>query len=129
LLVVAGLIASASLLRSPMLAEAQSKAPAVPDTHLVTVPEGTRIALALTSPIGTRISKPGDIVRTVVTFPVAVGNVVAVPAGTFVEGVIDKVMRPRSLNKPAFQIHFTRMIFPNGYTVPISRASAQPAGG
>jgi len=91
----------------------------------ITVPQGTRVGLGLTAPLDTRVTRPGDAIRAVVNFPVAVGDVVAIPAGAFVEGVIDKVMHPRSLRSPAFLMHFTRMIFPNGYTLLLNSADAQ----
>jgi hypothetical protein len=84
----------------------------------ITVPAGTKVALALVSPIWAKTAKVGDSVHAATAFPVAVGNDMAIPPGTYVEGRIDALMRPGWLSPHAeFQMHFTKMIFANGYTV------------
>src|ERR1700722_4752683 len=92
-----------------------------PDTitqSTLIVPAGTAVELALTSPILTRTAKPGESVYAETAFPVAVNNLIAIPPGTYVEGQIDSMARPGWLSPHAqFQIHFTKIIFANGYTV------------
>ncbi len=84
----------------------------------ITVPAGTKVALALTSPIWAKTAKVGDSVHAATAFPVAVGNYMAIPPGTYVEGRIDALTRPRWLSAHAeFQMHFTKLIFASGYTV------------
>jgi hypothetical protein len=56
----------------------------------------------------------------------------AIPTGTYVQGKIDALTRPTwRVNRAEFQIHFTKLIFANGYTVLLSDAppssSASPA--
>ncbi len=82
------------------------------------VPAGTAVELALTSPILSRTAKAGESVYAETAFPVAVSNQIAIPPGTYVEGQIDSMARPGWLSPHAqFQIHFTKIIFANGYTV------------
>ncbi len=85
-----------------------------PANQNITIPAGTQVSLKLVSPITTK-SRPGDAVRAVSAFPVTVGTQVAIPVGTYVEGVIQKVNKRR----PA-QMQFTRLVYANGYTVPIN---------
>jgi hypothetical protein len=44
--------------------------------------------------------------------------------GTYVEGVIDKVKKG-GRSGPSLQMHFTRILYANGYSVPIEGASTQ----
>jgi hypothetical protein len=84
----------------------------------ITVPAGTKVALALTSPLWAKTAKVGDTVHAATAFPVTVGNNMAIPPGTYVEGRIDALTRPSWLSAHAeLQLHFTRLIFANGYTV------------
>lgn len=84
------------------------------------VPEGTKVLLSLRSAINTKSAKPGDGVYLVSTFPVVVGSHVLIPAGIYVQGVIDRVVRPgRVKGRAQVAMHFTSMIFPNGSVVEI----------
>ena len=48
------------------------------------------------------------------------GNRVIIPAGVYVQGVIDEVVRPGRLHgKAQLNMHFTSMIFPNGSVMEI----------
>lgn len=48
-------------------------------------------------------------------------NQMAIPPGTYVQGQIDTLTRPGWLSPHAqFQIHFTKIIFANGYTVELA---------
>jgi hypothetical protein len=86
----------------------------------VEVPAGTKVLLALHSGIDTKTAQPGDGVYLASTFPVVVGNRVVIPAGVYVQGVIDKVVRPgRVKGRAEVQMHFTTIIFPNGSVVSI----------
>ncbi|HEY1808815.1 MAG TPA: hypothetical protein VGG42_09650, partial [Acidobacteriaceae bacterium] len=87
------------------------------------VPAGTGIALTLVTPIQSKTTKVGDTVRAVVAFPVTVGAQVAIPAGTYVEGMVNTV----SAHGPSVTIHFTRMLFANGYSVPLDAMNTQAA--
>jgi len=102
----------------------QAQAPAA-QKQTITVPAGTRVPVALTYSVWSKTAHAGDAVHAVTAFPVTVGTTVAIPAGTYVEGVVDKVWRRASANHPALQIHFTRMLFANGYTVSLESATTE----
>jgi hypothetical protein len=76
------------------------------------------VALSLTRPLWAKTTNVGNVVYSVTAFPVAVGNDIAIPPGTYVEGRIDALTRPHWLTQHAeFQLHFTKLVFANGYTV------------
>ncbi len=84
----------------------------------IVIPAGTTASLALSNPILAKTAKAGDSVYAETAFPVAVKNQIAIPPGTYVQGQIDSLSRPGWLSPHAqFQIHFTKIIFDNGYTV------------
>ena len=96
-----------------------AKAPSVAATSYV-VPAGTKVLLQLRSSINTKSAKPGDGVYLASTFPVVVGNRVMIPAGVYVQGVVDRVARAgRVKGEAQLDMHFTSMIFPNGSVVEI----------
>ena len=84
------------------------------------VPAGTKVLLQLRSSLNSKSAKPGDGVYLASTFPVVVGNRVMIPAGVYVQGVVDRVTRAgRMQGKAQLDMHFTSMIFPNGSVVEI----------
>jgi hypothetical protein len=91
------------------------------DPAQIVVPAGTTISLALTRPVWAKAAKTGDTVYAEIAFPIAVHNQMAIPPGTYAEGQIDALTRPRWFSFHAqFQIHFTKLIFANGYTVELA---------
>lgn len=106
----------------------------------VTVPAGTSIPLTLVTPIYSHSTPVGASVRATVAFPVMAGAQVAIPAGSYVEGMLSSVTaRDPKTHLPAVQIHFIRLVFANGYSIPLDaqsthakltlpEAGAQPAG-
>jgi hypothetical protein len=85
-----------------------------------TVPAGAKVLLQLRSAINTKSAKPGDGVYLASTFPVVVGNRVMIPAGVYVQGVVDRVERAgRVRGRAQLDMHFTSIIFPNGTVVEI----------
>jgi type IV secretion system protein VirB10 len=91
-----------------------------PAKKTYTVPAGTKVLLQLRSGINTRSAKPGDGVYLASTFPVVVGNKVMIPAGVYVQGVVDRVARAgRVKGRSQLDMHFTSIIFPNGSVVEI----------
>ncbi len=85
-----------------------------------TVPAGTKVLLQLRSAVNTKSAKAGDGVYLASTFPVVVGNRVMIPAGVYVQGVVDRVVHPgRVKGKAQLDMHFTSIIFPNGLVVEI----------
>jgi type IV secretion system protein VirB10 len=90
------------------------------EKKVYTVPAGTKVLLQLRSGINTKSAKPGDGVYLASVFPVVVGNRVMIPAGVYVQGVVDRVARAgRVKGKSQLDMHFTSMIFPNGTVVEI----------
>jgi hypothetical protein len=79
---------------------------------------GTRVELAVTAPVWARTAKPGDPIYAQTTFPVTQGSGIAIPAGTYVQGIIEQITRPtRKVSRAQLQVLFTKIIFANGYTV------------
>ena len=108
----------AAAAQSPVAPQAIAASPAL--SHTVVVPAGTKVLLALRSGVNTRSAQPGDGVYLSSTFPVVVGNRVAIPAGVYVQGVVDRVQRAgRVKGRAAVSMHFTTMIFANGSVVEI----------
>ncbi len=108
-----------------MPAPAGQNAPASA-TQVITVPTGTTIQLTLMSAIKSKSTKAGDTVRAVVAFPVTIGTQLAIPAGTFMEGVVSQVTaRPKGGQQPSFRVHFTRLVFANGYSVALNGENTQ----
>jgi len=96
--------------------------PAAPAPNIIFVPSGTKVLLETRSAINTKSAKPGDGVYLYSTFPVIVGNRVVIPAGVYVQGVVDSIVRPGrgvGAKKAQLNMHFTSMIFPNGSVVEI----------
>jgi type IV secretion system protein VirB10 len=96
-------------------AQPQSDASVAPG---VTVPVGTKIPLTLKQGINTKNARPGDPVYAQTSFPITQNDEIVIPAGTFVQGEVRRVVRPGHVKGRAeLQMSFTSMIFPNGYTV------------
>ncbi|HEY2858990.1 MAG TPA: hypothetical protein VGJ21_11280 [Terracidiphilus sp.] len=101
-------------------AEGDHPAATAPAKKTFTVPAGTKVLLQLRSALNTKSAKPGDGVYLASTFPVVVGNRVLIPAGVYVQGVVDRVERAgRVKGRAQLDMHFTSMIFPNGTVVEI----------
>lgn len=118
------LIASVCAAQTPT---PSSVVPGSPDpAETITVPQGTNIALTLVNSIKSKSTKPGDTVRAVVAFPVVVGTKLAIPAGTYVQGVVNAVTPHASRgHTPTVKIHFTALLFANGYSVPLEATNTE----
>ena len=96
----------------------------------ITVPAGTKIPLVLKHAISTKSVRPGDPVYLQTNFPVTQNNRIVIPAGTYVQGVVDHIKRPgRVKGRAELLMHFTTLIFPNGYTVDLPGAVEGMPGG
>jgi len=118
----------ASSLAVPMQAAAvqPSAAGASPS---VTLPAATKVELIVTRPVRALTAKAGDLVYAQTSFPVVSGSGIAIPAGTYVEGIIESVARPtRRTNRAEIDVLFTQMIFANGYVVPLPGDPGTAAG-
>jgi hypothetical protein len=95
----------------------QQPAPNPADSSL-TVPAGTKIPLTMKQGLTTKNARVGDPVYAQTSFPIVQNDRIVIPAGTFVQGEVNRVVRPgRVKGRPELQMSFTSMIFPNGYTV------------
>jgi type IV secretion system protein VirB10 len=84
----------------------------------LTIPAGTRVPLSLKQAISTKTAKDGDPVYAETAFPFVVNERVVIPAGTYIQGKIERAQRGGHVKGRAeVLIHFTSMIYPNGYTV------------
>jgi hypothetical protein len=86
----------------------------------ITIPAGTTIPLVLTQPVQSRSVRRGDDIYAQVTDPVDAGNQVAIPAGTFVQGTVDKV--DRHSGRAELRLQAMSITFPDGYVAPIAGA-------
>jgi len=100
-----------------------------PVTPPVIVPSGTKIPLTLKQGVNTKSARPGDPVYAQTAFPITQNDQIVIPAGTFVQGQIERVVRPgRVKGRAELQMSFTSMIFPNGYTVMLPGAVQNTPG-
>src|SRR5690349_17836156 len=82
------------------------------------IPAGTKVPVALKHALSTKSAKEGDPVYAETTFPVALNDHMLIPAGTYVQGTISHVQRAgRIKGRAEVLMHFTTLIYPNGYTV------------
>lgn len=131
-LMIAGLLMATNGVAQDVKMEAQkaapwvqAQAPAERENETITIPAGTHVPLILTSPMRLKGTQKGDTVRAATAFPVTVGKQVAIPAGTYLEGVIDKVIKRGPSGHGGLQVHFTRIVFANGYNVALEGAAAE----
>jgi len=88
------------------------------ETSTVTIPAGTSIALVLTHPIQSRYIHRGDDIYAQVISPVASGNQVVIPAGTLVEGKVDKL--GHNGGRGELYLQSMSITYPDGYVAPIA---------
>jgi type IV secretion system protein VirB10 len=106
-----------------------SAQPDAPAAANITVPAGTRIPLTLKQAINSKSARPGDPVYAQTAFPITQNDQIVIPAGTFVQGEVQRVVRPgRVKGRAQMQMSFTSMIFPNGYTVMLPGAVQNTPG-
>jgi hypothetical protein len=112
--------AAEAAVASEHAAESANTAEPAAAPKIYTVPAGTRVLLQLRSAVNTKSARAGDGVYLASTFPVVVGTRVMIPAGVYVQGVVDNVVHPGRLKGSAqLNMHFTSIIFPNGTVVEI----------
>ncbi|MGC2108856.1 MAG: TrbI/VirB10 family protein [Candidatus Korobacteraceae bacterium] len=84
----------------------------------IVVPAGTKIPLTMKQGVTSKNARPGDPVYAETAFPITQDDHIVIPAGTFVQGEVRRVVRPgRVKGRAELQMSFTSMIFPNGYTI------------
>ena len=95
-----------------------TEAPPTRTPQTVVLPAGTHVLLVLKNAISSKTARQGDAVYLQTSFPVVQDGRVAIPAGTYVQGVIDSAKRSgRVKGRAEVQMHFTRLVYPNGYMV------------
>lgn len=110
------------------VAEAKPEPAPVP-VPAIMVPSGTKIPLTLKQGVNSKSARPGDPVYAQTAFPIIQNNHIVIPAGTFVQGEVRRVVRPgRVKGRAELQMSFTSMIFPNGYTVMLPGAVQNTPG-
>ncbi len=98
-------------------AEVSSPAKSEVKKQLV-IPIGTKVPVVLQHAISTKHAREGDPVYAHTSFPVVANDRILIPAGTYVQGKIVQVQRAGHIKGRAeMMMHFTTLIFPNGYTV------------
>lgn len=103
---------------TPMAANGTAEATADKTVVKLTVPSGTQVPVIMKHAVSTKSAKVGDPIYAETSFPVVIGERVVIPAGTYVQGKIAQVQRAgRVKGRAEVLIHFTTMIYPNGYTV------------
>lgn len=94
-----------------------------PHTETITIPAGTRMLVALTSPLHTTSATTGSGIYSEAVAAVVQDGHVVIPMRTQVQGVVQSEQRPgRVRGRAQLLLHFTTLIFPNNYVVPIDGA-------
>lgn len=84
----------------------------------IVIPTGTKVPVVLQHAITTKSAREGDAVYAHTSFPVVANDRLLIPAGTYVQGKIVQVHRAGHVKGRAeILMHFTTLIYPNGYTV------------
>src|SRR6202158_2731373 len=60
---------------------------------MLTIPAGTRVPLSLKQAISTKTAKTGDPVYAETAFPFVLNDRVVIPAGTYIQGKIERAQR------------------------------------
>jgi len=96
----------------------------------ITIPAGTMIPLSLKQAISTKTAKEGDPVYAETAFPLVLNEKIVIPAGTYIQGRVSHVQRAGKVKATAqILMHFTSMIYPNGYTVMLGGSIENLPGG
>jgi len=102
----------------PALAASQAGNPSSPPAVCLepcTLPDGTRMPVALLEGLSASKNRQGQAFRAVLLEPVLVGSTVAIPQGTILQGVLAKRVPPRRLYRPGMlNLMFNRLALPSG---------------
>ncbi len=103
---------------SPTASQTRSQDSAKTQPSTLTIPAGVRFALVLTNPVSSKTTHRGDEIYAQTTAPVIVGDQVLIPAGTFVQGKVDKLTRNGS--RAEMLMNSASVVFPDGYVANIA---------
>jgi len=119
--VPAAFLATACVAQDSRQPDSQSTSPAPAQTETtskITVPVGTRLPLVLTRPVDSKSTHRGDEIDTQITAPVMVDNQAVIPAGTFLQGKVEKLTRRG--DRAEFLMQSASIIFPDGYVASVA---------
>jgi hypothetical protein len=103
---------------APPVSQTSSQVSARTEPSTVTIPAGTSFALVLTNPVASKTMRRGDLIYAQTTAPVTVGDHVLIPAGTFVQGKVEKLTR--NGNRAAMLMKSASVVFADGYVAGIA---------
>ena len=111
---------------------ASTRAPA-PRVLRLTVPSGTEVHMTLASPIGSATSQVGDTVHATTTSAILVGDQVAIPAGSTVQGrvtAVDPATKGLKISEKggSVAVSFTKVTTPVGDSAAMSGSLTKLAG-
>jgi hypothetical protein len=89
------------------------------------LPANSQIPMQLTRPVWAARVKAGDLFYAETVDPFSAGSNVAIPAGTYVEGTITTFTKPGKTSTATFHLQFHQLIFPNGYTVVLTKPNVR----
>lgn len=97
-----------------------------PKTREIVVPEGTKIAIRLTTPVSSQSSRVGDAVTGVIGEDVVIGETTAIPAGSTVRGTVTIAHPlPKIGGRANLAFAFERLETPDGRSYPVSAMFAR----
>ncbi len=114
---IATLVLAAVALAQQPPASANPASVATPEETVI-IPAGTRLALVLTHPVDSKSTRRGDQIYAETTAPVTVNNGVVLPAGTFVQGEVEKLRRNGTRGE--FAMQSLSVVLTNGYVASVS---------
>jgi hypothetical protein len=91
-------------------------APVLPNT--LTIPADTQVALVFTHPLNSKTTHRGDEIYVQTTAPVLANDRVAIPAGTFIQAKVSKLVRHGSRGE--MSLDSVAFVFANGYIASVS---------
>lgn len=106
-------------------AESEPAPPAPQPVEPVTVPDGTQLSLALTSPLSSQTAQVGDAVSAELTEAVVVDGLVALPVGTRVAGQVTEAHALAKIGGQARLAFSLDTLFTGGREVPIAASFAR----
>jgi len=109
-----------------------TRAPA-PRVHRLTVPSGTEVHMTLSSPIGSATSQVGDTINGTTTSAILVGDQVAIPAGSTIQGRVtgvDPATKGLKISEKggSVELSFTKVTTPVGDSATMSGSVTKLAG-
>jgi hypothetical protein len=85
------------------------------------IPEGTHLLLGMVNSISTRTSQPGDYVYMRTASPISIDNRIAIPVGSYVQGVVTHTKRGgRVSGRARLGIRLETLTLPRGKTLKFS---------